>query len=515
MPTIDNPNHSRPLDVHRWSDHPEVKALVEKLWGEHQLGTSSAEQGGKPRTGPKPATPTIKQLRVLILDLYVAWLEDPELSIGVSMSPNHWKTNTRYNALHLSKKLIPLINTLREVGLLDLAPGSYAGSGAKGNRTTRIRAAEPLQAMFRKAKFARDDVTRFDGEETIILRDEKDANRAGKQVEYQDTETTTTMRQELQSYNELLAASFIDIATLQEPVIRVEAERESPDIQIHRDHSRVRRIFSRSNWEMNGRFYGGWWQRVNDDWRSKIFINDQPTVEVDFKGLHVAMLYARAGQAMEHDPYELPGTKMSETETVYLGYPAELARKLCKKLALTAINAKEKSSAYRAFREGFPAQHFAKRLTNAQLDKFLDCFLQRNPALTDSLFSDEGIRLMYLDSQITAHIHRHFTEQDIPVLSVHDSYIIDHMKVAELRRVMAEASEAIVGRALPTAIKLPDAPEYEFVSDEQLQEYIENRVKGRCMGHMERVFRYQERTGRRICPVVKGDARLDYALSLE
>ena len=56
MPTIDNPNHSRPLDVHRWSDHPEVKALVEKLWEEHQLGTSSAEQGGKPRTGPKPAT---------------------------------------------------------------------------------------------------------------------------------------------------------------------------------------------------------------------------------------------------------------------------------------------------------------------------------------------------------------------------------------------------------------------------------------------------------------------------
>jgi len=72
MPTIDNPNHSRPLDVHRWSDHPEVKAFVERLWDDHQLGTSSAEQGGKPRTGPKPATPTIKQLRVLILDLYVA-----------------------------------------------------------------------------------------------------------------------------------------------------------------------------------------------------------------------------------------------------------------------------------------------------------------------------------------------------------------------------------------------------------------------------------------------------------
>ena len=29
---IENPRHSRPIDVHRWSDHPEVKALVEDIW---------------------------------------------------------------------------------------------------------------------------------------------------------------------------------------------------------------------------------------------------------------------------------------------------------------------------------------------------------------------------------------------------------------------------------------------------------------------------------------------------
>jgi hypothetical protein len=25
--------NSRPLDVHRWSDHPEVKQLIDLLWG--------------------------------------------------------------------------------------------------------------------------------------------------------------------------------------------------------------------------------------------------------------------------------------------------------------------------------------------------------------------------------------------------------------------------------------------------------------------------------------------------
>ncbi len=29
----DHRRNSRPLDVHRWSDHPEVKQLIDRLWG--------------------------------------------------------------------------------------------------------------------------------------------------------------------------------------------------------------------------------------------------------------------------------------------------------------------------------------------------------------------------------------------------------------------------------------------------------------------------------------------------
>jgi len=214
---------------------------------------------------------------VLILDLYVAWLEDPELNIGVSMSVNAWKTNSRYNALHLSKKLIPIINALHDAGLLDMAKGSYSGPAAKGNRTTRIRASEGLQAMFGEAKFVRDDVTRFEGAEVIILRDAKDSNQRGKEVEYEDTDSTVAMRKELKAYNAMLTSSFIDIATLSEPMIRMATDDDASRVHIHPDNSQTRRVFSRSNWEMNGRFYGGWWQRVNDDWRSKIFNPHSPS----------------------------------------------------------------------------------------------------------------------------------------------------------------------------------------------------------------------------------------------
>ena len=260
------------------------------------------------------------------------------------------------------------------------------------------------------------------------------------------------MRTELQAYNELIMSSFIDIGPLQKPVIQLDPDVDASKVNIYPDNCRSRRVFSRSDWQMNGRYYGGWWQRVSDDWRSKIFIDDNPTIEIDFKGLHVAMLYAQAGQDMLIDPYNIYPIE-------YQSLPPILVRKFVKRLVLTAINAKEKSSAYRAFREGFPAGNKGKKLSNKKLDVLLEAFIEHNPPMKDLMFTDQGIRLMYLDSQITTLVHRHFTKQGVPVLSVHDSYIINYMKLAELRQVMSKASSEVVGRALPSSIKLPDMEE--------------------------------------------------------
>ena len=36
MGEIEDPWHSRPIDVHRWSDHPEVAELVDRIWDGYQ-----------------------------------------------------------------------------------------------------------------------------------------------------------------------------------------------------------------------------------------------------------------------------------------------------------------------------------------------------------------------------------------------------------------------------------------------------------------------------------------------
>lgn len=84
--------------------------------------------------------------------------------------------------------MIPIVRRAHDVGLIDLAPGSFSGPEGRGNRNTRIRAAEPLQELFARAAFERGDVLRNRGQECIVLKE------GDKPVEYEDTDETRAMR---------------------------------------------------------------------------------------------------------------------------------------------------------------------------------------------------------------------------------------------------------------------------------------------------------------------------------
>lgn len=334
-----NPRHSRPIDVHRWSDHPEVNGLVKEVWEEF---FGKEKEGPKP--GPKPKTRRREMLKVILLDLYVAWVTDPELSIGVNLNYKKWIAGSRYNALHLTRVVPDIIHRLEEVGLVDLSIGSYSGPGASTNRTTRIRAAEPLRAKFREARFGRMDVTRYAEQECIILRDEQ-----GRDIEYEDTEATDEMRRNLRDYNDLIRRTFIDLPGVEEPFIEraITAGPRAGDVTrvpIFPENKFVRRVFSRGDWNLNGRFYGGWWQQIGSDLRKKIHINDVPTVEVDFRALHVNILSLEHGVELGADPYDLD-------EDIFEGVDRRAQRGYLKTLVLTAINADGDRAAYQAFRD--------------------------------------------------------------------------------------------------------------------------------------------------------------------
>ena len=465
-----DPWHSRPLDVHRWTDHPELMTVLDSVWQAHCSALAI-----KGRSGPKPKQDFRYQLRVLLLDLYVAWLEDPDLSIGVSMSENDWHIWSRYNALNISKKIIELIHLLQRVGLIDMARGSYSGPYARTNRITRIRAAEPLRAMFQAARATRDDVYQVAGQECIILKG-GDGEEA-KLAEYEDTPETSRMRAEVTAYNQLLANTFIDIPLLDHPWIERE---DGKRVAIDRHHQFVRRIFSRGDWGCNGRFYGPWWQQIGSDWRSKIFINDTPTVEVDYKGLHVQILSAEKGVVLDGDPYELPANLIP-------GAPPALQRTVVKKLVLTALNARTRKAAFASFREGFPAGHMAKGMTNAELEALLTRFIEKHPQLEEAICTDQGIRLMNVDARIAEIVLRHFTCRGIPVLSVHDSFIIEYNRLLELKHVMSLASQKVLGKEVPVSASGPGRDEFQELPLDAQQDFEGWRETERSKAYLERL----------------------------
>ena len=115
-----NLNHSRPLDVHVWSDYPELNHLVDALWD------SSFNKEATIRRGPKPKATKKAHLKTLLLDLYVCWLNDPTMYLAVHMSKSGWKGNSRYNALHISSRIIEIIKLFVELDFLEFQKG-YEG----------------------------------------------------------------------------------------------------------------------------------------------------------------------------------------------------------------------------------------------------------------------------------------------------------------------------------------------------------------------------------------------------
>lgn len=165
LPKIDR-WHSVVLDVHKWSDHPEIKGLTDRLSDELEIGRPMNAGNRNPKKSAKD------MLRVLLIDLYVNWLLDPSLSIGFPKGKMAFKVKgNRYNQVYISEKIIEIEVKLLEAGYLEELPGYNDKTGQGNSYTTRIRHSAKLRQEFSRLTA---DLYDFDFDvqrETIILRE--------------------------------------------------------------------------------------------------------------------------------------------------------------------------------------------------------------------------------------------------------------------------------------------------------------------------------------------------------
>ena len=128
-----NFQHSRQLDVHRWSEYAEVYVFVDEVYDDY-LNTQSKENVRIKK----------KHLKVVLLDLYVAWLNDPELNIAVHMTQAAYSDGTvfnkgksRYNELNIKVSTVEVVHRLRDAKLIGFQKG-FEGSAEWQGYLSRI-----------------------------------------------------------------------------------------------------------------------------------------------------------------------------------------------------------------------------------------------------------------------------------------------------------------------------------------------------------------------------------------
>jgi hypothetical protein len=459
LPKIDRWN-SEPLDVHTWSDHPEIKALCDQLYDE--AGLSVLE----PKGNRKPKRTVRESLRVLLLDLYVKWLKDPSISIGFNKTKSSYKVGSRYNGLHIPEKVIEVEALLADAGYVEELGHFHSNDRQHRNYTTRIRHTKALRDLFAELTIGLHDIDTHANEECIILHDryvDDPDDDTIRKIEYSDNDLPEdelalldTLRSQLQAYNALLKRTFIDIpsytsSTFKRTITKGRNAGRQQTISLGPDNKFVTRVFNgglAGKWQLGGRFYRGWWQQIDKEDRSKIYINDQPTLEVDFKAFHPNLLSNELGVRLADDPYDLGELILPDVITTQ-----EQQRAYVKLLVLMGINADSDKKAFQAFRNDDQNDKVANSLTNIQLGKLLDAFIYKHPQFDGILNTGQALRLMNIDSQIANLVIDHFTQKDIQVLCIHDSFIIQYDKEPELRSILDQATHQVTNYTINHDIK--------------------------------------------------------------
>jgi hypothetical protein len=382
--TQENPlDNSRPLDVHRWSEYPEVKAATVAICNE--LGYTWDKDKA--------------HCRVIILDLYHCHLHDHTMYIGISLNSRSYEMDDRYNRLHIKYDVLDkVVKALREHEYIEFHTGFLDRNTGIG-RQTRIKATRKLIQLIRRHHVKRHMITKHVDEEIIKFRD-VDEKGNQKDIPYDEAADIIRLRYKLRAYNELLAEANITLAV----------RRHKVDLT----RKKIHRVFNDGSWTKGGRFFGGFWIECPKELRPHIQINGEPTVELDFSGMHIHFLYALEGinyADKQEDAYTLEGYD---------------DRPLLKQLMLIFINSTgtRQNVIHTLWTETIepnPDNYCIK--TRAEIEPLLEAFERKHAAISKYFRSGIGTRLQYIDSLIAEDIINFFTRVKIPVLSVHDSFI--------------------------------------------------------------------------------------------
>jgi hypothetical protein len=259
----------------------------------------------------------------------------------------------------------------------------------------------------------------------------------GETVDFEHTDATRRWSDRLERFNAFLSQQEIGIvltpAEADQLTARMNEKREkgTPRL-IHPDLIRrgLYRQFNGGSFERGGRLYGAWWINCPKELRPRITINGKPTVELDFSGCAIRMLYHENEMECEGEPYFYEAIDACEREH---GLPEEYFREDVKRMTQALINGRKGGFAERI---KLPPRHsFKPYFTRPQV---MTMIREKHAAIAHEFQSGAWGRLQRADSDIALEVITNLKAQGIVALPVHDSFLVASENEAALKKEMID-----------------------------------------------------------------------------
>lgn len=437
-------NFARRFDPQWTTEVSALRVCLAKL--AEQLEVAQGRQRSRPHAAQLDFE---KCVEAIVLDLYRANQADRELEVGIAAGTSTLQAtgNSRYGASFISARAFQAaLKGLQNVGLVVRSTNFWNDPTGAKSKTSRYKATEELvQLLEAKGAFA-GALKRRESAEGIHLKDTEK-----KLIEYGEVSFADEARKKLTSINTMLCEHWIDLALTDQELERwrttTRGERDEEASQPFDFAARtLHRVFNNSDWQQGGRFYGAWWISAPKEARRYVLIDGKRTVEVDYSGLHAAMLYAEAGQPVPSDPYARCLTDPNDGTQ----------RDLVKRTFNALLNA-EGVYAVRAL-DGF-------RGSAKDWLQYKRHVASKFPEFGHHFGSGVGLRLQYKDSELAEQVLLKFGSEGHACLPVHDSFLVHY----GLEDRLTSAMETAFRDAFATEISMKNKPGFGVLVSPSLE----------------------------------------------
>lgn len=314
-------------------------------------------------------------------------------------------------------------NALEILVRYDLARLDLAPPGLATYRASELKSTDRLRRQFKRIGWVWSPRSYDESREVIILREKDDFLNEKQTLPTPETLVVQKMRTIVHAINREVSKHAV-LPYLPDHFLQAMLTGQSP-IQVNLSATDYRRIFANGRLDEGGRFYGPWWQQLPKDLRPYIQIDGKPTVELDYSGMAITLLYATRGYAPPKDPYDL-SPEIDYTES---------NRSIVKRF----INAQLNTAVPYQLRKNEYAQ------LGVSKDKLTQLVALKHPLVQDAFESTVGLHLQYLDSEIASLVMQRLFAQKIPVLCIHDSFIVPQDSADRLREAMVSVFKLRTG----------------------------------------------------------------------